>query len=163
MTREQISLGGVPIVGFGEDVTKPTDLTLRAGVGGTATALFWGGIGTGIGYALSKPSNRIRYQKNGAIAGAAVAGVVGCAVLPVIFCGLFSSKSEQEEIDRKLLPNRILWTVGGVSAALAGGTLGAAASKSHPVVGTLAGASMACGIATAVANTTTKCPETGST
>jgi uncharacterized protein YcfJ len=141
----------LPVCFLGETVTAPTDTGehLRLGAATIVQTLMLGGIGAGIGYALAKPSNRVRYQKNGAITGAVVGGVTGGLLSSLEFCGIFSSKSEQDEIERALRPTRILRVAGGAAAALAGGVLGSMASKAHPAIGATVGAALGSGVAVA--------------
>ena len=160
---EQISFGGAPVVGFGDaTVASPTRQHLDTGAASAVQAAVVGGIGTGIGYAVSKPKNKAKHQRNGAIIGAAASGALTGAMFSAPwFCGLFSSKDEQKKIDREQLPREILGAVVGGAATLAGGALGSMVSKSHPIVGALAGSAVSAGVAAAVLNATApECPPT---
>jgi hypothetical protein len=143
----------------GSGATKMTDAEerLRLAASAASMALILGGIGAGIGHGSHKASKRARHQKTGAIAGAAIAGALSGVIFNGFLCGMFSSKPEQDEIDRILLPRRALGAASGVAAALVGGTLGSKVSKSHPTTGALVGAALSSAVAIA-ATTMTTCP-----
>ena len=161
MMNENVFLDGTPTVGFGAFDTSPQDTRdrLADGFSVATSVLIAGGIGAGIGYAFSKPSNRYRYQRNGAIAGAVVGGgAVSLVASAPILCGLFSSETEKKEIEQAQRPIRALVTSGAVAAGLAAGALGATASKKHPLVGRLIGAAVGSG-AVVTAFAATECPK----
>jgi hypothetical protein len=131
---------------LGETVTAPAENT-KTGLLVGLSVLIAGGIGAGVGHVFSKPSNRARYQKNGAIAGSVAAGTLyGAFASAPIMCGLFSSKDEQDQIDQMQNPTRALGALGCGTAALAGGFLGPVVFKKHPTMGALAGAALGSGV-----------------
>lgn len=148
-----------PMCFLGETITAPTatEKHLRAGAVSGMSALTMGAIGAGIGHIFSKPSNRTRYQKNGALAGAIVGAVQAGMLETGFMCGLFSSEEEQKEIDRVLRPKRLLVAAAGVGAVLVGGSLGSKASKKHPTAGRLVGAALSSGAVAALIGET-ECP-----
>jgi len=153
--------GMTPMCFLGETVTPPTDTEsrLRIGAATLASTLMMSGIGAGVGYVLSKPSNRARYQKNGAIVGAVVDGaILGGTFSAPMLCGLMSPKSEQDEIERIQRPMRIVGAVSSATAALVGGVLGSMISKSHPVAGAAIGAAIGSSV-TLTAQAATACPQ----
>jgi hypothetical protein len=125
---------------------------------GAVAALTGSGIGAGLGYVFSKPSNRARHQRMGVIVGATVnSALAGLVYGAPPLCGLMSSQAEKDEIDRVHLPIRALAAVGGGTAALIGGMLGSKASKAHPTIGAVVGAMLGSGAVMATV-ATTECP-----